>query len=295
MEGFHMLSRFHRPALLALMMFAAPLASAWAQAPDALKVMSFNVRTPADTDPGKRWEDRRDAMVTLIREQKPEVIGTQELVQKQGEYLVAHLPGYTLFGRDRRGGSGDEHMGVLYDKTRLKVIESGDFWLSDTPDVPGSITWGNLFPRMVTWALFQRQADGQRFYLFNTHLPYRDEDEPRRVLGAKLIVSRLAALPKDIPVVVTGDFNSEPGSDTYTAFTAALGDARKLAGKVDGPRLTFHDFTGKPTVELDWILVRGFSVDSFSTLDQKPGGVLPSDHYPVQAELRFPVRAPAGK
>ena len=220
-----MLSRFHRPALLALMMLAAPLGSAWAQAPDALKVMSFNVRTPADTDPGKRWEDRRGAMVTLIREQKPEVIGTQELVKKQGDYLVSHLPGYTLFGKDRRGGHGDEHMGVLYDSARLKVLESGDFWLSDTPDVPGSITWGNLFPRMVTWALFQRQADGQRFYLFNTHLPYRDEDEPRRVLGAKLIVSRLATLPKDIPVVVTGDFNSEPGSDTYKAFTAEIGRA----------------------------------------------------------------------
>lgn len=288
-----MLSRFRRPALLALMMLAAPLGTAWAQAPAALKVMSFNVRTPADTDPGKRWEDRRDAMVTLIREQKPEVIGTQELVQKQGAYLVEHLPGYSLFGKDRRGGHGDEHMGVLYDTARLKVLESGNFWLSDTPDVPGSITWGNLFPRMVTWALFQRQADGQRFYLFNTHLPYRDEDEPRRVLGAKLIVSRLAALPKDIPVVVTGDFNSEPGSDTYKAFTAALGDARTLAGTVDGPRLTFHDFTGKPTVELDWILVRGFSVDRFSTLDQKPGGVLPSDHYPVQAELRFAAPAAA--
>jgi endonuclease/exonuclease/phosphatase family metal-dependent hydrolase len=109
------------------------------------------------------------------------------------------------------------------------------------------------------------------------------------VLGAKLIATRLATLPKDIPVVVTGDFNSEPGSTTYQAFTAALGDARKLAPKVEGPRLTFHDFTGKPTVELDWILVRGFKVDRFQTLDDAPGGVLPSDHYPVQAELRFPA------
>lgn len=280
-------SRFHRPALLLLM--AMSLATASAHAADALRVMSFNVRTPVDTESGRRWEDRRDAMVTLLREHHPAVFGTQELVEKQADYLVQHLPGYRWFGEGRRGGHADEHMGVFYDTAQLKLLESGNFWLSDTPDVVASITWGNLMPRMVTWGLFQRQADGQRFYLLNTHLPYREEDEPRRVLGAKLIVERLAALPKDIPVVVTGDFNSEPGSTTYEAFTAALGDARKLAGKVDGPRLTFHDFTGKPTVELDWILVRGFTVDRFSTLDEKPGGVLPSDHYPVQAELVFPA------
>lgn len=284
-----MLSRFHRTALLALMALSLPAGHALAQTDAPLRVMSFNVRTPVDTEPGRRWEDRRDAMVALLRDQHPAVFGTQELVEKQADYLVEHLPGYRWFGEGRRGGKGDEHMGVFYDSAQLTVVESGNFWLSDTPDVAGSITWGNLMPRMVTWALFQRQADGKRFYLLNTHLPYRDEDEPRRVLGARLIVDRLAALPKDIPVVVTGDFNSEPGSTTYQAFTRALGDARRLAGKVDGPRLTFHDFSGKPTVELDWILVRGFRVDRFSTLDDRPGGVLPSDHFPVQADLRFPA------
>lgn len=282
-----MLSRFRRPALWALVLLALPVGAALAQGPAPLRVMSFNVRTPVDTEPGRRWEDRREAMVALLHEQHPAVFGTQELVQKQAEYLVEHLPGYQWFGEGRRGGNADEHMGVFYDSAQLTVVESGNFWLSDTPDVVGSITWGNLMPRMVTWALFKRQADGQRFYLLNTHLPYRDEDEPRRVLGAKLIAARLATLPKDIPVVVTGDFNAEPGSSTYQAFTAALTDARTVAGKVDGPRLTFHDFTGKPTVELDWILVRGFKVQRFSTLDDRPGGVLPSDHYPVQVDLQF--------
>lgn len=270
---------------------ALPLGSAQAApaapAGEPLRVMSFNVRTPADTEPGKRWEDRRDAMVALLRAQHPAVVGTQELVLKQAEYLAGHLPGYRWFGRDRRGGSGDEHMGVFYDTAQLKVIESGDFWLSDTPEMPGSITWGNLFPRMVTWALFQRVADGRRFYLLNTHLPYRDEDEPQRVKGAKAIVARLDTLHPGVPVVVTGDFNSEPGSETYRTFTAALGDARKLAGKVEGPRLTFQNFSTTPTTELDWILVRGFKVNNWVTLDDRPGGVLPSDHYPVQVDIEF--------
>ncbi|WP_315388699.1 endonuclease/exonuclease/phosphatase family protein [uncultured Stenotrophomonas sp.] len=283
-----MLSRFRRPALLALIALALPLGSALARSPEPLRVMSFNVRTPVDTEPNKRWEDRRDAMVALLKEQHPVVFGTQELKTNQAEFLVQHLPGYRWFGEPRGPGDNEEHMGVFYDSAALKVVESGNFWLSDTPEVAGSITWGNLMPRMVTWALFQRQADGKQFYLYNTHLPYRDEDEPRRVLGAKLITERLAKLPKDIPIVVTGDFNSEPTSPTYADFTRTLGDARKLAEKVDGPRLTFQNFSNTPTSEIDWILVRGFGVKHFSTLDQTFDGVVPSDHYPVMAELVFP-------
>ncbi|WP_367345634.1 endonuclease/exonuclease/phosphatase family protein [Stenotrophomonas bentonitica] len=286
-----MLSRFRRPALLALIALALPLGSALAKTPEPLRVMSFNVRTPVDTEPNKRWEDRRDAMVALLKDQHPAVFGTQELKTNQAEYMVQHLPGYRWFGEPRGPGDNEEHMGVFYDSAKLKVVQSGSFWLSDTPEVAGSITWGNLMPRMVTWALFQRQADGKQFYLYNTHLPYRDEDEPRRVLGAKLITERLAKLPKDIPVVVTGDFNSEPTSPTYAEFTRTLGDARKLAAKVDGPRLTFQNFSDTPTVEIDWILVRGFGVKHFSTLDQTYNGVVPSDHYPVMAELTFPNAA----
>jgi len=284
-----MFNRLPHRALGLVLALALPLAAAHAAAPAPLRVMSFNVRTPVDTEPGKRWEDRRDAMVALLEKEHPAVFGTQELKANQADYLVRHLPGYRWFGEPRGPGDNEEHMGVFYDSAALKVVDSGNFWLSDTPDVAGSITWGNLMPRMVTWALFQRQADGRQFYLYNTHLPYRDEDEPRRVLGAKLIGKRLAALPKDIPVVVTGDFNSEPGGTTYAEFTRSLGDARKLAAKVEGPRLTFQNFSDTPTAEIDWILVRGFGVTQFSTLDQKPGGVVPSDHYPVMAELVFPT------
>lgn len=284
-----MFNRLPHRALGLVLALALPLAAAHAAAPAPLRVMSFNVRTPVDSEPGKRWEDRRDAMVALLEKEHPAVFGTQELKTNQADYLVQHLPGYRWFGEPRGPGDNEEHMGVFYDSAALKVVDSGNFWLSDTPDVAGSITWGNLMPRMVTWALFQRQADGRQFYLYNTHLPYRDEDEPRRVLGAKLIGKRLAALPKDIPVVVTGDFNSEPGGTTYAEFTRSLGDARKLAAKVEGPRLTFQNFSDTPTAEIDWILVRGFGVTQFSTLDQKPGGVVPSDHYPVMAELVFPT------
>ena len=89
----------------------------------------------------------------------------------------------------RGGGADDEHMGVLYRTDALRLVESGDFWLSDTPDVVGSITWGNLYPRMVTWGLFESRDDGRRFYLFNTHFPYRDEDDAARTRCAQAPVS----------------------------------------------------------------------------------------------------------
>jgi len=283
-----MLNRLRRPAALLLLALALPAAAA--TPPSPLKVMSFNVRTPADTAPGKRWMDRREALVTTIRRAHPAVMGTQELVKEQADYLAAQLPDYRWFGEGRRGGDDDEHMGVFYDSKAVALEQSGNFWLSDTPDVAGSITWGNLFPRMVTWGLFRRVEDGRRFYLFNTHLPYRDEDEPRRVRGAQAIVAHLKTLPDDIPVVVTGDFNSEPGGPTYAAFTAALKDARTQVAAPRGPKNTFHDFTGKATTELDWVLVRGFTARDFATVDARVDGILPSDHFPLVVELEWDAK-----
>lgn len=282
----------HQPwriAALLLAVLAMPVAGAAEAAepatPAPLKVMSFNVRTPADTAAGKRWVDRRDAMVAVIKDAHPAVMGTQELVSDQADYLARQLPDYRWFGQDRRGGHDDEHMGVFYDSKALALEDSGDFWLSDTPDVVGSISWNNLFPRMVTWGLFRRLDDGRRFYLFNTHLPYREQDEAARVRGAKAIVQHLESLPADIPVVLTGDFNSEPGGTTYQAFKGVLQDARTQVATPRGPVRTFHDFTGKATTQLDWVLVRGFKARDFATLDTRVDGILPSDHFPVLVEL----------
>jgi endonuclease/exonuclease/phosphatase family metal-dependent hydrolase len=256
-------------------------------AAETLKVMSLNVRTPVDRDDDKRWEIRRAAMVKLLREQRPAVIGTQELVREQGNYLTTQLPAYRWFGASRSGADSDEHMGVLYDHTRLRLIQSGDFWLSDTPEVTGSISWGNLLPRMVTWAQFERRGDQRRFYLFNTHLPYRQQDDVARERAAKLILQRLQQLPAGVPVVLTGDFNTVPGSAPYRTLITHLSDSRELARENHGPAATFHNFTGKPLLQLDWILVSGFQVERFTTLDQRHDGVLPSDHFPIQAELRW--------
>lgn len=265
---------------------AACVATAPRGAPQDLRVMTFNVRTPSP-DGINVWENRRDLLVRTVREQDPDVFGTQELHKEQGDYVVGKLPQYRWFGEGRRGGDGDEHMGVFYRADRLRVVESGNFWLSDTPDVPGSISWGHPYPRMVTWALFERNADHRRFYFFDTHLPYRDQDEDARTRGAREIVARVKALPADVPVVLTGDFNSSPDKPDHAVLTAVLADARLTAPAHAGPDATFHNFTGIPDRRIDWILTRGFTAERADTITTHEGPLYPSDHFPVVADLRW--------
>jgi endonuclease/exonuclease/phosphatase family metal-dependent hydrolase len=231
------------------------------------------------------WENRRELMVQVIRAQHPDVLGTQELTEEQGEYLAAHLPGYAWFGQGREGGSKGEHMGVFYRTNRLEVLRSGDFWLSDTPQVPGSITWGQPYPRMVTWAKFRLRDGGGTFEYLNTHFPYRDQDVRPRMLSAAEILRWIGKLPADARVILTGDFNCAPDTPVHAKLTASLHDAWTEAATRSGPARTFHNFTGTPDRRIDWILSRGFEVRTVSTLTTHDGARYPSDHFPVVAEL----------
>lgn len=274
-------------ALAALVCVAVLLFDAAPVHAQVLRVMSFNIRLPLESDGINRWDERRELAVSVLREQDADIIGTQELHKRQGDELVARLPQYAWFGEGRRGGDQDEHMGVFYRKDRLRVRESGNFWLSDTPDVPGSITWGHLYPRMVTWARFERIADGATFALYNTHLPYRDVDEAARARGAALIRSRIDVLSTREPVILTGDFNTLPESDTHAALTVTLTDAWTASPARSGPAATFHGFTGQADRRIDWILFRGLQVVRVKTVTTRDGLRFPSDHFPVVAEFEL--------
>lgn len=272
-------------ALLALLGLAAPLPA------QTLRVVSLNVRLPLASDGPHRWELRRDLMVRVIREQRPDVMGTQELYARQGDYIVGRLPAYAWFGEGRHGGRGDEHMGVFYRRDRLRLLASGDFWLSDTPEVPGSITWGHPFPRMVTWARFEDRRNGHIFYFYDTHFPYREHDTDARDRAAREILGRLEKLPADAPVVLTGDFNTDPSSTAHALLTRSLRDARQVVAHPAGPEATFHDFTGIPDRRIDWVLVRRFTPVGYLTVTTHEGKRYPSDHFPVAVDLQW--EAPA--
>lgn len=263
--------------------------SAGSRAADApLTVMSFNIRLPVESDGVDQWETRKPLAVRMLQERQPDVIGLQELVGAQAAYLAHALPQYAWFGRGREADGGGEHMGVFYRKDRLRVLESGDFWLSDTPDVPGSITWGHPHPRMVTWALFERRADGKRFYFFNTHLPYREQDEAARLKGAQALARRLATLPAGVPVVLTGDFNTTPDTEVHAVLARTLQDAWTTAPRVEGSDATFHGFTGQADRRIDWIFVKGVQVASVTSVTTRWNNRYPSDHFPLVVTLHLP-------
>jgi endonuclease/exonuclease/phosphatase family metal-dependent hydrolase len=254
-----------------------------------LRVMTFNVRFPSPDDGPNRWEHRRDLLVAAIREKAPDLVGTQELFYEQGQYIVEKLPDYAWFGVSRRGTREDEHMGVFYRKDKLKLVESGNFWLSETPETPGSISWGMSLPRMVTWGLFELPG-GRRFYLYNTHFAHRRQDEEARLRSARLLAGRIAGLPRRLPLILIGDFNAPAGGEPYRVLTQGLRDAWSTAARRSGPEATFHGFTGKPgSARIDWILYRPeqIRVLESETVARHQDGRYPSDHFPVFAVLEL--------
>lgn len=249
-----------------------------------LRVMTLNVRLPLDADGADHWALRRDAMARLIGDTAPDLIGTQELMRSQADDLAARLPEYAWFGVGRRGGDSDEHMGIFYRRDAVRLLASGHFWLSDSPELPGSISWGHPYPRMVSWGLFERRADGLRLHLFNTHLPYRAEDGDARLRGAGLILQRLGAIA-DGPAIVLGDFNAVPGGAVHRRLTAVLHDAWEQAPRREGPEGSFHGFSGTPGARIDWVLSRGLQPLTARTLAQPVDGRHVSDHFPVLVEF----------
>jgi endonuclease/exonuclease/phosphatase family metal-dependent hydrolase len=256
---------------------------------ETLRVMTFNVRYPSPDDGPNLWENRRDILVETIRLKDPDLMGTQELFYSQGQYIVEKLPEYSWFGISRRGNHEDEHMGVFYKKDRLKLLDSGNFWLSETPEIPGSMSWDVSLPRMVTWGLFEIVGTRQRFYHYNTHFPHRRQDQEARVECAKVIADRMRTLPANLPFILTGDFNAQAGEEVYKVLVPPLKDAWVETVQKSGPETTSSRWTGNTEGRrIDWILYRGnIRVVEAETVTHNRDGRYPSDHYPVFTKLEI--------
>jgi endonuclease/exonuclease/phosphatase family metal-dependent hydrolase len=260
--------------------------------PAALTVMTYNLRF-ASTNPPNAWPARRPLMRELIRDLAPDVMGTQEGVYSQLKDLAADLPEYDWIGLGREGGSRGEFMAVFYRKARLEPLAFDHFWLSDTPEVMNSATWGNHYRRMVTWIKFRDLATGIEFYLFNTHFDH--QVQAAREKSADLVRKHVAALDTKLPVLLVGDFNSAAGANkAYEILTAEnfFTDAWLAAPERQGEGVgTFNDFkAAEPNgPRIDWILTRGdVSVERAEMSTFSRNGQFPSDHFPVVAKLRLP-------
>lgn len=260
--------------------------------PLALRVMTFNLRFASDTLPNA-WPARRPVMKHAIEQAAPDVFGTQEGLYLQLRDMAADLPDYEWIGLGRAGGSHDEFAAIFFRRDRFSPLEYDHFWLSDTPDVIGSITWGHRFRRMVTWVRLQDRKTGRVFVIWNTHFDH--EVEAARQKSAELIRSRMQAAAQGAPALLVGDFNCAAGtSPAFKILTQAEGlvDAWQAAEqRVGGDLNTFHDYK-EPLHEgerIDWILVpRGTSVKRAEISTYHEGTQYPSDHFPVFCDLRLP-------
>jgi endonuclease/exonuclease/phosphatase family metal-dependent hydrolase len=267
------------PAFLAAFQVAAE--------PIPLCVMTFNLRY-ASPKPPHSWPERRPVMRNLIKKYAPDLIGTQEGLYPQLKDLAEDLPEYNWIGLGREGGSRGEFMAVFYRRERFDPVAYDHFWLSDTPEVIGSSTWGNTNRRMVTWVRFREGRTSREFFFWNTHL---DNDvEMARQKGAALIVERAQKMQTDLPLLLVGDFNSTAGnSRAYEILVqdGGFADLWLLAREHVNERLnSFHGYN-KPVeqgVRIDWILSRGsMTVDKAEIINYSENGGTPSDHFPVAA------------
>jgi endonuclease/exonuclease/phosphatase family metal-dependent hydrolase len=272
----------------------------------SVRVMSFNVRGASHRRDGiNLWEKRAAMNVETIRRYGPDVIGFQECHNENLEVYEKELPGYVRLPGPVYGTvQVEEYAAIFFDPERFEKLDSGGFWLSDTPE-EYSASWGNEVVRSANWAVLRCRENGASFLHANTHLDHVSESA--RIEGNRLILEQTQRARDnhgDPPIVVTGDFNCKPGTPPYRVFIEqGFVDTFLAAGNEDGEdAFTFHAFKGerftpsdtdKPVGRIDWILVRDDSgivkIRSHEILrdGDEEAGRYPSDHYPVLAELEL--------
>lgn len=251
-------------------------------------VMSYNVYIAGV---GKKSpENRTPLVVKTIKEQAPDSFGLQEADIDWIKRISSELPEYAWVGKGRDDGAeGGEFSPVFYLKDKYNLIDSGTFWLSETPDTP-SKGWDAMYKRVCTWAELEEKETGKRYVHMNAHMDHMGSKA--RENGAKLIAEKAAAF--EIPVVLTGDFNTEEGTDAYSTIVSAGFMDTKYVAKETMSVGTYHNF-GMKNVEkksaspIDFIFVSyaKASVESYKVLVGKVDGAYSSDHYPVVSKMKL--------
>jgi len=253
-----------------------------------LKLMTFNIRYGSADDGENRWDNRKSLVINRIKSFNPDIIGMQERRDDfQAEFIKSHLQEYEFYGvqRAHEGDTALEMAPVLFKKSAFQLIQKGCFWLSDTPNIVGSKSWGAIFPRTATWVELTHMESGTSFFFLNTHFDYEPSalNESARVL--KEWISQNA---KDQPTLLTGDFNAHKDSSAYWQLTEdGLFDVYKIAHPNDSTAGTFHGY-GQVSDPIDWMLASGhFEVIAAEIDRYHEDKLYPSDHYPVTVVLQL--------
>lgn len=256
-----------------------------------LRVATFNLRYDNKNDSGNLWTDRMKPVADLIRFHDFDVVGVQEALANQLTDVSSALPEYALYGKGRDDGkAAGEHSSIFYKKDKFTLLNKGDFWLSETPDVPGKGWDVTCCNRITTWLYLQDKKSGKKFYVFNTH--YDHQGKVARTESSKLILSKIQSIAGKNPTIVTGDFNADRDSEPYQLLKNSdiLHDSYNDVKYPYENNSSFNSFGRNIKEEgvIDHIfLTNQLKAVKWGILTDTYMGKYPSDHFPVVADVKW--------
>jgi endonuclease/exonuclease/phosphatase family metal-dependent hydrolase len=279
-------------ALLLALLAALPAVAATPAAP--LRVMSFNIRYGTAPDGDNAWARRTDLVYEVIARFQPDLIGYQEVLDFQFDGLAARFPELVSEGVGRDDGRRQgEFSSLAYRRDRFTRVAGGTFWLSTTPDVPGSKSWDAALPRICTWVRLRETASGRELVFANTHFDHRGQVARRE--AARVLSERLGPVATGIPAVLTGDLNISEDTPAFRvlvdppepSWVRWIDAYRTLHPERAPDEASFNGFKG--TVRgsrIDFVLHTSHFRATAAAIDRhQRDGRFPSDHYPVTAVL----------
>jgi endonuclease/exonuclease/phosphatase family metal-dependent hydrolase len=254
-----------------------------------INVMSYNIRYANPDDGPNYWENRKEDLFESLKEIQPDFIGMQEVLHKQLVALTSQMRDYSYVGVGREDGKTiGEYSPILYRKDKFTVVDSGTFWLSETPNQI-SVGWDAALERICTYARFRQPQSNLEFWVFNTHFDH--VGTLARAKAAQLILDQIKTLNKSkLPVVLTGDFNLTPDQTPIKILQSELEDVQQNLSDNAPNYGTFNGFdvenSGKRRI--DYVFQKGFTLQKATHLLLKTKkGYWLSDHHPVTAILSF--------
>lgn len=256
---------------------------------NSINVASFNLRLETVHDGENAWAHRRDFVKELITYHEFDIIGTQEGFHNQITDIL-ELEGwrYTGGGRDDGINKG-EHSAILYKEDRFNLLDTGDFWLSETPDIPSKGWDATCCNRICSWGKFKDKKSRKTFFVFNVHFDH--EGVVAREESGYLITNKIKEIAGSLPVILCGDFNSTPNTKQIQHISAQLNDSYLISDLPPyGPVGTFNGFKIDAPLKdrIDYVFVSDhYKIHKYGVLTDFRDGRFPSDHFPVVVNLSF--------
>ena len=248
---------------------------------EKINIMTYNIRLDTEADGINMWDNRKEGIVSLIKEEDVDILGIQEGLTSQIEYLSKELDGYSMIGEGRDGRNNGEYSAIYYRNKKMNLIETETFWLSETPEMP-SIGWDAAINRIVTLGIFKIKKSKKELIVYNTHFDHIGKIAREKSVG--VILKHIKENDfQNRPLIVMGDFNLSPEDLPIELLSKELNDSFKLF-PVKNPVGTFNgfDLDSKLLDRIDYIFTKNVKITNYKHLDKKlSSGLWPSDHLPI--------------